>query len=241
MPEFIELLKHRLHEASITVSPTALKMLDDYYNLLEQWRVRMNLVGKLDVHGIARDLYADSIIGAEAVGIPEGVRVLDVGTGAGFPGLVIKILHPGISLSLMDSSRRKMDFLASVCRHLGLEDVNLLNIRAEEAGRMDSLRESFDLVVAKGLAPLNILLELCGPLVAVGGRFCPWKGINHQQEIDNAGMGWQILGFELAGIRRLAPLGDARVSVLDFNKARSTPSRYPRSYRAMTRRPVQRL
>ena len=239
MTEFSQQLEQYCREASCCLEPETGDKLGQFYATLNQWRKKTNLVGKLDEGAILRSLFADSLTGLSVLDVKPGRKLLDVGTGAGFPGMVIAIVRRDLSVTLMDSSRKKMDFLSSACRLLGLTGVELIQMRAEDAGRSERLRESFDVVVSKGLAPLNVLIELCAPLVEVGGKFAAWKGINYHKEIDTTGASYPLLGLEKPQIHPVnPPVTSNSTFILEFDKTAGTSDRYPRNYRAITRKPI---
>ena len=179
--------------------------------------------------------FVDSLTVAAAVA-PCG-RVLDVGSGAGFPGVVLKLFYPDISLSLLDSNGKKIKFLASLCEKLNIE-AELLNARAEERGASAELRESFDLVTARAVAQLNELCEYCLPFVRTGGVFAAMKGGDCSAELEQAaGAIGTLGGGETRRVPFVLPDGSAR-TVIVVRKISHTPPQYPRNAAKIAKKPL---
>ena len=153
----------------------------------------------------------------------------DVGSGAGFPGLPLKILFPHIRLSIIDSLNKRIGFLNHLISLLGLDHVETLHARAEEVGKKAQYREQFDLVTARAVAKLNVLNELCLPLVKVGGRFVAMKGMNPDDEMKEAAYSMELLGAKLSHVHPLQlPESGSERHIIVIDKVQSTPKRYPR-------------
>ena len=166
-----------------------------------------------------------------------GKRVLDVGSGAGFPGLVLKLLCPDLSLTLLDSTQKRVLFQKEACAVLGLTDVNCLHLRAEEAPA--EMRESFDLVVSRAVARLNLLSELCMPFVAVGGSFLAMKGPAADDELAESKKALPLLGgAEPSVLHYNVPGLDASRTLVRSEKLRPTPPKYPRRFAQMKKQPL---
>lgn len=161
-----------------------------YYNLLLDWNQRVNLTRIADPVEVAKKHFADSILGAAL--IPPGSRAADVGTGAGFPGIPLKIVRSDIELVLIDSLGKRINFLREVCSSLGIEAVTL-HARAEDAARLPELRESFDVALSRAVAPMNVLLELTSPFVKVGGSSLMYKAAAVSDELSNAQNAFKVL------------------------------------------------
>ena len=154
-----------------------------YHELLADWNTRMNLTGDTDFDTSMDRHYADSLapLGHEEL-FPQGASLIDVGSGAGFPGLPLAIARPDLKVTLLDSLMKRINFLSAVVEELGLENVNLVHARAEDGGRDEKLRETFDIAVARAVAPLPVLCELLLPFVRVGGRMICYKGPSAAEE-----------------------------------------------------------
>ena len=167
----------------------------------------------------------------------EGKRVLDVGSGAGFPGLVLKLLCPSLSLTLLDSTGKRVLFQQEVCSALELRDVACLHMRAEEAP--ESMREGYDVVVSRAVARLNLLAELCMPFVAVGGSFLAMKGPAADEELAESARAFSLLGGDIPVLSSYAvPDLDAARTLVRSDKLRPTPGRYPRRFAQMKKLPL---
>lgn len=166
-----------------------------------------------------------------------GASVIDVGTGAGFPGLPLKIVEPTISLALLDSHKKRMAFLEETCRMLKLKDVNCISERAEET--TSDIGGSFDIAVSRAVARLNILCELCLPFVHVGGVFIAMKGPDCAQELAEASKAISILGGKAQEIKKYTiPGTDIVHSVVIIEKIKPTPSEYPRQFGKIKKAPL---
>lgn len=169
----------------------------------------------------------------------EGKTLIDVGTGAGFPGLPLKILAPSLEVTLLDSLSKRVDWLNETIDTLGLEGVRAVHGRAEEAGRNPAFRERFDFAAARAVADLRLLCELCLPFLKVGGRFLAMKGTDCGDEVDKALPAIQVLGGRLEGrIDRLIPHTGVTHRVILVKKISPTPEKYPRRWAKMQKAPL---
>ena len=169
----------------------------------------------------------------------EGKTLIDVGTGAGFPGLPLKILAPSLEVTLLDSLSKRVDWLSQTIGALGLEGIRAVHARAEEAGRDPAFRERFDFAAARAVADLRLLCELCLPFLKVGGRFLAMKGTDCGDEVDKALPAIQVLGGRLEGrIDRLIPHTGVTHRVILVEKISPTPEIYPRRWAKMQKAPL---
>ena len=168
----------------------------------------------------------------------RGKTVVDVGTGAGFPGMVLRILEPTCRLTLLDSLGKRVDWLREVCAEMGLSDVDCVHARAEDfAGEQ---RERFDIAASRAVAPLNILCELALPLVRVGGMFLAMKSVESDAELDAAKNAVETLGGEVAEVWDYTiPTAAVRHRVIAIGKPRPTPPRFPRPYAKIKKQPLK--
>lgn len=170
---------------------------------------------------------------------PEQLRCLDVGTGAGFPGMPLALCKPEWSVTLLDSLRKRLNFLEETSLEMGMDNVATLHARAEDAGQDRSQRETYDLVVSRAVASLPVLLELCSPLVTVGGRFVAFKASEAQLEVAQSEPAMRKLKVELEQTFSLElPRGMGERNLLVFRKIKPTPSSYPRRPGLPTKRPL---
>jgi 16S rRNA (guanine527-N7)-methyltransferase len=186
------------------------------------------------VAGPAEDLVEDSLVLVEHLG--SAVRVVDVGSGGGLPGLPLKIARPDLAVTLIEADQSKAAFLVQACASLGLRNVDVVARRAEEVGRDPEYRENFDLAVARALAPMPVLAELCLPLVRVGGRLLAQK--TEQEDLDAARHAIETLGGSLVGSAAAPSGARRRGTVVVVEKVRPTPDVYPRRPGVPSRKPL---
>ncbi len=220
---------------------------EKYYNLLVEWNEVMNLTAITEPDEVALRHFADSLTILPYIdricerianeGKKDGaVTLVDVGTGAGFPGIPIKIMRPEINITLLDSLKKRLGFLDNVIGQLGLSGVTTVHARAEDAGKNGKYREKYDIAVARAVAPMNILSEYCLPLVRTGGCFIAMKG-PAEEEFSRA---VKVLGgeteaddvFEIGETQKLVR------RIICVNKIAETPPRYPRKAGVPSRQPL---
>jgi len=227
----MELLARGARELGISLTAHQLAQFEGYYQELARWNQRMNLTAITHYPDVQVKHFLDSLTLCLAVpgGPSPGARVIDVGAGAGFPGLPLKLAFPDIDLTLAESTGKKAAFLRHVVETPGLSGVTVQTGRAEELGRLPDLRESFDLVVSRGLARLPTLLEYTLPFCRCGGLTVTFKHGDVQQEVASAANALATLGGRLAGVHpvRVSGLTDDRV-VVAVAKVWPTPDRFPR-------------
>ena len=221
---------------SLPLDETALRRFRRYYELLTEWNAVMNLTAISGEEDTARLHFLDCAALAELVDL-SGKRVIDVGTGAGFPGMVLKILRPETELTLLDSLDKRLRFLSTVCGELGFADVQCLHARAEEAP--PELRQSFDVACSRAVARLNLLAELCLPFVKVDGVFAAMKGPELTEELREAEKGIRLLGGEVERVAEYAVPGtELRHNAVLIRKVSETPKKYPRKWGQMKKNPL---
>ena len=232
-----EILKNYLPDYADALSERQLEQLEKYAALLLEWNEKINLTAITDEEGIAAKHFLDCLAFLRHAQIKEGARVADVGTGAGFPGIVLKIARPDIELVLIDSLQKRLNFLSEVCRELGIK-ATLVHARAEDAGHDKALRESFDFVTARAVANLAVLSEYCLPLVKIGGVFAPMKTAEAESELSAAEKAIAILGGEVRGVEHYEiPVAGGRSAVIIDKKA-PTPPKYPRQRVKISEKPL---
>ncbi len=226
---FSDALRQSAGQFALILSEEQIAAFQIYYTLLVEWNQKMNLTAITDPEEVAVKHMIDSLSCYQPEVFPAGCRVIDVGTGAGFPGLPLKIMHADLKLTLLDSLNKRVNFLRHVADSLSLKQVDVIHSRAEEGARNKQFREQYDVAVSRAVARLNVLAELCIPFVKPGGYFIALKGAQFQQEVEEAGRAIQVLGGEVAQVRpvKLPGLEDIR-AVVYIKKVRTTPSTYPR-------------
>ena len=227
-----------VREIGITLPEEAFARFDRYAALLTEYNEKVNLTAITDPAGVTVRHFADSLYLLKYTDLPEGAAVCDVGTGAGFPGVCLKLARPDIRLTLLDSVNKKLEFLRFLSAELGFE-AQIVHCRAEEAGRDPAFREQFDLSTARAVAALNKLSEYCVPLVKVGGCFAPMKGELMPEEKTQGSAAARILGAKrTADYLYQLPGGDRREIIL-FEKISQTPSKYPRVSAQIAKSPLK--
>lgn len=214
-----------------------LKMLDKYSDLLVDWNTRINLTAITDPEGIMTRHFEDCIAILKFVEIPEEASIIDVGTGAGFPGMVLKIVRPDLKLTLLDSLSKRINFLSAVSEQVGLS-VNTVHLRAEEGGKMPEYREKYDFSIARAVSNLRELAEYCLPYVKIGGKFVSMKGPDVLDEIDAAKPGIGTLGGKIESINDYHISDGSGRTVIVVNKMKSTPAQFPRPSAKIKKKPL---
>lgn len=223
-------------ELNMDVSEEQINKLIRYSELLVEWNEKMNLTAITEPIEIAEKHFLDS-----AMCLRTGVsgNVIDVGTGAGFPGLVLKILNPEIKLCLLDSLQKRIGFLQAVCEELNLTDVKFVHARAEDGGQDKNLREKFDFAVARAVANLATLSEYCLPFVKTGGSFIAMKGPKAEEEIAQAGNAISKLGGEISSsLEQAVPGTNFFHVIISVKKIRQTPTQFPRKAGKPSKQPL---
>lgn len=233
-----EIIKSAIADYKIQLNEVQLEQLKQYYKLLTQWNEKINLTAITDEQGVAVKHFADSLALLNYVDIPENSTLIDVGTGAGFPGIVLKIARPDIKLTLLDSLQKRLNFLDTVLFELSLY-AKLIHSRAEDGGQNIDLRESFDFVVSRAVARLNVLAEYCLPYARLSGSFVAMKGPDAENEIADGKKAIQTLGGKIKNIHSFSLLlnGGER-TIIEIEKIAPTPDKYPRSYGKIKAKPL---
>lgn len=222
----------------IELSEEQLSQLVVYYKLLVNWNEKINLTAITEPKDVAIKHFADSLSALNYVDIPNGASIIDVGTGAGFPGLVLKIARPDIKLTLLDSLNKRLVFLEDVLNNLGLE-ANSIHSRAEEGGQSIDLRECYDFAVSRAVAQLNVLCEYCLPYVRLSGSFIAFKGGDSDEEIESASKAIQTLGGKKKNVCKFKlPENSGSRTLVVIEKVQPTPDKYPRQNGKIKAKPL---
>ena len=212
-----------------------------YHEMLADWNTRMNLTGDTDFETSLDRHYTDSLAPLKYAHLfPEGASLIDVGSGAGFPGLPLAIARPDLQVTLLDSLMKRITFLSAVVEALGLQNVQLVHSRAEDGGRDEKLREKYDIAVARAVAPLPVLCELLLPFVKVGGRMICYKGPSAAEELEAGQKAAHMLGAaQLDQLPvNLPSQPDWQHCLLTCEKKVKTVRQYPRKAGTPSRSPL---
>lgn len=217
-----------LSKLNINITPLQLQQLERYYELLIEYNKVMNLTGITDKEDVYLKHFYDSLTITKVIDLNNYSTLCDVGTGAGFPGLVIKILYPHLKITLLDSLNKRLNFLNIVIKELNLKDIETIHTRVEEYNK------KFDIIVARAVAPLNILLEYCIPITKINGYFIAMKGKN--EEANNALLKLNSEIIETNSF--LLPIENSNRTIIKIKKIKETDKKYPRKYSEIKKNPL---
>lgn len=200
-----------------------------YYEMLTEWNQRMNLTAITDYDEVMKKHFVDSLSLVNVINEDRNISLIDVGTGAGFPGLALKIAFPEMKVTLLDSLSKRISFLNAVIEKLELEGVEAIHGRAEDFARPGKLRECYDLCVSRAVANLSTLTEYCMPFVRIGGLFIAYKAEKTSEEMAAAGKAIAVMGGKTEEIREFhLPYSDISRTFFVIRKEKPTPAKYPR-------------
>ena len=237
----METLEIGFSRLGLDLSPVTASQFKTYYRQLVEWNSRINLTSITDCREVQAKHFLDSLTVSTALSdaVKTSGRLVDVGSGAGFPGIPLKMVYPGMHLTTVESSSKKSAFISHIVDVLGADDVEICTRRAELAAREPCYRETFDAAVSRGVASLRVISELCLPFCRVGGVAISMKKGDIRQEVEDAAHAIDLLGGQLKEILPVeAPgLDDDRVLVV-IDKVRPTPEKYPRRPGIPGKRPL---
>ncbi|WP_411843071.1 16S rRNA (guanine(527)-N(7))-methyltransferase RsmG [Salinicoccus sp. HZC-1] len=222
--QFIEALKQQ----GIELTQQQISQFRTYFEMLVEWNEKINLTAVTAEEEVYLKHFYDSLTPLFNIDIGIDASVCDVGAGAGFPSIPMKIVRPDLKITIVDSLNKRIGFLNELTAELELDKMHLVHDRAETFGQ-GAQRHNFDIVTARAVAPLNVLAELCLPLVRTGGRFIVMKGKKGMEELDDSSFALDLLGGEVKGTYSFVlPEEDSERYILDIGKVRKTPKKYPR-------------
>lgn len=240
----INTLTDPLSKMNIELSDQQISLFMKYYEMLVETNKVMNLTAITDYDEVCIKHFADSlsIVRSYDISKARDIRILDIGTGAGFPGIPLKIAFPEIHITLLDSLTKRIRFLDDVIDALDLNEsgsINTVDMRAEDYVKEPDIRESYDLVVSRAVAGLNILCEYALPYVKTGGSFISYKGDNAPEEVSQADNAIKTLGGEIIDVNTfILPDSDITRTLINIKKTRPTPDKYPRKAGLPNKKPL---
>lgn len=232
-----EQMTAKAEQYGVHLSEEQLRQLDCYAEMLVDWNTRMNLTGITDSQGVMIRHFEDSMAMLQFVVIPQGGSLIDVGTGAGFPGMVLKIARPDIQLTLLDSLNKRILFLEAVAKEIGA-DVQTVHLRAEEGGKMPKFREKYDIACARAVSNLRELSEYCLPYVRKGGKFIAMKGPDAGEELDAARPAIGTLGGKVCLMEEYRISDGSGRTIVMVDKVKPTPAQFPRPSAKINKKPL---
>ncbi len=228
---------NKVGEFGINLTEEQLVQLDTYCNFLLEYNSHTNLTAIKEEEQVYLKHFYDSLTFIKALDVTKYNNLLDIGTGAGFPGMVLKIVFPKLEVTLLDSNNKKINFLQELSKKLGLTKVNFYHGRAEDFCVQN--RETFDIVTARAVTNMTALSELCLPLVKINGYFIALKGSN-QEELDDSKNAIKILGGQIEDtINFELPYEGGERNIVRINKQKNTPKEYPRRYDKIVKKPLK--
>lgn len=236
----IEQFQSMLAEKGISLSPRQLEQYEDYYRTLVEWNEKMNLTAITEKDAVYLKHFFDSISATFYFDFTKPIHICDVGAGAGFPSIPIKIAFPHLKITIVDSLNKRISFLEYLAKELKLENVHFIHDRAETFGQKAEHREKYQVVMARAVARLSVLSELCLPLTKVGGTFIAMKSLHASDELQAAKKAITVLGGKLENIQTfILPLEESERSLLFISKEKKTPKQYPRKPGTPNKTPIE--
>ena len=234
----IDILKSGSIELGSELSDLQIDKLVRYYELLVEWNEKINLTAIKDDEGIAVKHFIDSLMLLKYVEIPENSKIIDVGTGAGFPGLVIAAARSDVNVTLLDSTGKKLKVVADIAEKMGLKNYDILNVRAEEAGQKKEYREQYDFATARAVAELRVLSEYCLPFVKKDGFFISMKGALADREIEDSTNALKTLSGEIIEKHNFNLCDAGERNIIKIKKISQIPTKYHRVSAQIAKKPL---
>ena len=229
-----------LSELNVTLTDVQIEQFLIYYEMLVEWNQMMNLTSITEYDDVMKKHFVDSVSLVKAYDVTKDVKLIDVGTGAGFPGLALKIAFPNLKVTLLDSLNKRIQFLDAVIEKLNLNDVDTIHGRAEDLAKPNQLREQFDLCVSRAVANLSTLSEYCLPFVRVGGQFISYKSEKISEETEAAEKAISLLGGKIEKqVEFILPGSDIYRNLFVIEKINETPRKFPRKAGMPAKEPIK--
>ncbi|MGB3368141.1 MAG: 16S rRNA (guanine(527)-N(7))-methyltransferase RsmG [Acidaminobacteraceae bacterium] len=227
-------------ELEIELSKDKANKFEIYKKLIQEWNEKINLTAITEDNEMAIKHFIDSASCFKSEKLSGEISMIDVGTGAGFPGIPLKILNENIKLTLLDSLNKRINFLQNVAASLELDDIEFCHGRAEDFGQDPNYRECFDVCVSRAVANLAVLTEYCLPFIKIGGYFIAQKGPKKNEELQEAAKAIEVLGGEIESVLEVKiPFSDITHSIVLIRKVSETPKQYPRKAGKPTKKPIR--
>ncbi len=233
-----EILKEKAAPYEIVVDTVLCEKLEIYAQLLKEWNEKINLTAISDDEGIAVKHFLDCLLVCKYADFKSGQKIIDVGTGAGFPGLIIAAACPETDVTLLDSTGKKLMVVQDIAEKMGVANARTLHMRAEEAGKKTEYREKYDFATARAVAELRVLLEYTLPFVKVGGNFLSLKGAAAVEEISSAKVSLKTLGGEIGDINEFSLPGGDKRAIINVKKISHIPPKFPRASAQISKKPL---
>ncbi len=235
-----EQFKAALAEKGILLSDRQMEQYQQYFQTLVEWNEKMNLTAITDRDEVYLKHFYDSISAAFYFDFDRELEICDVGAGAGFPSIPLKIAFPGLKVTIVDSLNKRITFLQHLAEVLKLENVRFIHDRAEVFGQNPQHREKYEIVMARAVARLSVLSELCLPLAKLGGKFIAMKGVQAEDELKAGRKALHVLGGKLAEAHSFKlPVEESERSILIIEKEKKTPKQYPRRPGTPNKTPIE--
>ncbi|QPC47926.1 16S rRNA (guanine(527)-N(7))-methyltransferase RsmG [Mangrovibacillus cuniculi] len=235
-----EQFKQMLLEKGITLTEKQMKQFDQYFHLLVEWNEKMNLTAITEEQEVYLKHFFDSVSAGFYLDFTEELTLCDVGAGAGFPSVPLAICFPNIQVTIVDSLNKRITFLDTLSKELGLTNVRAFHDRAETFAQNKDHREQYDIVTARAVARMSVLSELCLPLVKVGGRFVAMKAASGDDELSIAKKAITTMGAKVKETYRFSlPLEDSERVIFEISKTKPTPKKYPRKAGTPNKTPIE--
>ena len=235
-----DILKKGIEDLGLKCSDETIDKFSKYREILVEWNQKMNLTGIEEEKEVYIKHFLDSVAAVKKGYIKDGMSIIDVGTGAGFPGLPLRICLENSKVTLLDSLNKRINFLSEVCTNINIDDIELIHGRAEDFGKDEKYREQYDIATARAVAGLPILMEFCVPFIKVGGYFVCLNGPNADTELEESRKAMEVLGLEFVEkIDVELPELELKHNIVVFKKVNSTPAKYPRKAGKPVKTPIK--
>ena len=239
MNEKFDLLRNLLDELDIIYTEKEIELFSKYYDLLIEWNSHINLTAITDLNEVIIKHFIDSVLVCSFINFDKGASIIDIGSGAGFPGIPIKIMNPDCNVTLLDSLNKRVRFLDNVIGSLGLKNTNTIHGRAEDVSHEKDFRGKFDFSLSRAVANLSTLSEYCIPFLKNGGRFIAYKSDKSEEEINKSKNAIKTLGSRICAVKDITiPESDINRRFIIIENVRPVDDKYPRKAGIPEKKPL---